>query len=258
MAQTIVGTSDFTEQPQRDHYEPGTGKVTTKTWLGPRENYDAVFDLLQASDPDTLDGVKGTPAEIVATYGPDESQVDIAIWELIPTPVDRPLATHPSFNTSGTQQEILEKIDKAVRAGVGQDTDWDTDYGLAGLNDYRNLLAKGTDSYRMWSYVVRRTYTSSLRETEQFDDTDAGLVVPWNSIPIPSTLKFAQPVYNRFDGVGAVVPVPIDQWLVSPATVRYERKKYTITKEWLGALGWYAILYSGGNALSTADGSTLG
>jgi len=45
---------------------------------------------------------------------------------------------------------------------------------------------------------------------------------------------------------------------VSPATVRYEKKRYTITKEWLGSLGWYTILYSGGSAASDADGTNLG
>ena len=152
----------------------------------------------------------------------------------------------------------LEQIDKTVAQGKSQKTDWDADYGLSGLNDYRNLKAKGTDAWRMWSYILRRTYSVAIADGDQFDDLDAGLVVSWASIGIPGTVKFGQPVYNKFDNNGPVSAVPIDQWLVNPATVRYERKRYTITKEWMGALNWYAILYSGGNAASTADGTNLG
>ena len=257
MAQKILGNQEFLEQPQQDTFEQGVGKTTVRSWKGGRDKYDAAFTTILALSPDTMSGVKGTPAEITATFLPADQAMDNAVWELIPTSVDRPLGTHPSFNTSGGLQEFLEDIDVAVAKGTGHDTDWDADSGYSGLNDYRNLKAKGTDSFRMWSFIVRRTISTSLAGLEQASDQDAGLVVDWSGIGIPVTVKFDQPYYNKWDG-DTVTPIAIDQWLTSPETVRYEKKRYTVTKEWLGSLGWYSILYSGGNALSTADGTNLG
>ena len=88
--QTVVGPEVFTEQPQRDRYTPGDGLITTRRWLGPRSQYDAKLQELIATEPDTLDGEKGKPAELVATYLPQDAAIDQAIWELIPVPQDRP------------------------------------------------------------------------------------------------------------------------------------------------------------------------
>lgn len=257
MAQSIVGPEEFTEQPQRDQYRQGEGRTTIREWHGPRSVYEAKWAEIEATSPETMDGVKGTPAVITATYLPLDPATDNAIWELLPQPVDRSIALHPSFNVSGAQQNYLEQIDKAITEGKGQDTDWDNISGLINLNDYRNLKAKGSDSYRIWAWVVRRTLTSSLANAEQANDTDGGNVVTWSAIPFPANIKFAQPVYNKWDGV-SVEPISINQWLTTPETVRYEKKMYTITKEWIGALGWYSILYNGGNAASDSDGSNLG
>ena len=260
MAQAVVGTNAFSEQPQTDTFEQGTGRTTVKIYRGPRELYEAKWTELEGTSPDSMSGKKGTPAEITATYLPVDSNVDTAVWELIPTAVDRPLATHPSFNTGSTQQAQIEAIDKAVAQGNSQNTDWDAKFGVTGLNDYRNLRAKGTDSFRMWSYVVRRTLTTSLASIESANDQDAGQVVTWGGIGIPGSIKFSQPVYNKFDAGGDPegTAIPIDQWLTTPETVRYERKMYTITKEWLGSLAWYSVLYPGGSAASTTDGTNIG
>jgi len=257
MAQIVLGVDDFTEQPQTDTFQQGTGRTTTKAWKGPRSKYEVTWAQAEATKPDSMSGTKGTPAEITATYLPLESASDLAVWELIPSPVDRPLASHPAFNITPSQLGWAEKIDKANREGRGSETDWDAESGSQNLNDYRNLVIKGTNAYRMWSYVVRSTITTSLASVDIFEDLDAGLVVDWSGIGIPSDVKFAQPVYNRWDGQNLEVKT-IDQWLVSPATVRYERQRYTITKEWYGALKWYSVLYNGGSATSGEDGSNVG
>jgi len=111
----------------------------------------------------------------------------------------------------------------------------------------------------MWTYTVRKTITTSLSGIEKFEDKDAGLVIPWAEIGIPDSVKFSQPVFNKWDGVELEDPdgTLVNEWLVSAATVRYERRRYTITKEWYGAVRWYKILYKGGTALSTEDGSNV-
>jgi len=260
MAQSVVGEFIFTEQPQQDTYQIGEGRTTTREWRGPRELYETKWAEVQSTSPDRMNGSAGTPGIITATYLPqDPPSNEDAIWELIPTPVDRPLASHPSFNISPSQIGWAEKIDKAISKGIASQTDWDAESGSVNLNDYRDLRIKGTDSYRAWSYIVRKSLTTSLAGIDKFEDQDAGLVVPWAGIGIPGTVKFAQPVYNKWDGTTpAPDPEPIDEWLVSPATVRYERKRYTITKEWYGALQWYKVLYNGGTADADQDGSNVG
>jgi len=262
MAQDLVGANVFTEQPSQESWTPATGLTTVRRWVGPRALFDSKRDeIIDVLAPDSLTGAKGTPAELVATFLQPEyggvSAEDSSTWELIPTPVDRPIATHPAFNTSGTSEAIREKIDKAIAEGRAHETDWDTDWGVPGMNEYRDLKAKGTTSYRIWSYVVRRTYTIPRNSIEEFADTDAGKVVAWGDIPFNEGVKFAQPVYNKWDG-STVETTSIDQWLVNPATVRYEFKRYTVTKEWYGAIGWYSVLYDGGNASSDSSGSNLG
>lgn len=261
MAQTVLGTNDFTEQPQQDSYQIGEGRTTTKEWHGPRDLYEVKWAEVEASKPDRMTGSKGTPAIINATYLPtDPPDDEEAIWELIPSPVDRPLSSHPAFNITPSQLGWTEKIDKAIREGRGHETDWDVVSGSQNLNDYRNLKAKGTDSYRMWSYTVRKTLVTSLAGVDKFEDRDAGFVVPWSQIGIPSTVKFSQPVWNKWDGTD-LETLDINEWLISPATVRYERGKYSIVKEWYGAMKWYKILYNvfqGGGADTDTDGSNLG
>ena len=257
MAQTVLGLDDFSEQPQTDTFQQGTGRTTTKSWKGPRAKYEQTWSSAEATQPDSMSGTKGTPAEITATYLPLDTSSDQTVWELIPSPLNRPLASHPAFNISPSQIGWAEKINKANREGRASETDWDGESGSQNLNDYRNLVIKGTNAYRMWSYVVRSTLSTSLANVDVFSDLDAGLVVDWAGIGIPSTVKFSQPVYNRWDGNGNQQQL-IEQWLVSPATIRYERQRYTITKEWYGALKWYSVLYNGGSATSSEDGSNVG
>jgi hypothetical protein len=66
-------------------------------------------------------------------------------------------------------------------------------------------------------------------------------------------VKWQQPYYNRWDGSNSD-PQRINEWMACPPTIRYRSKKYEITKEWIGAVKWFRIMYEGGGAGTTEDG----
>jgi len=254
MAQSYLGTG-WLEQPKKDKIEAGTGRTVVREWHGPRETYEDKLAEIVALQPDLLDGIRGTPGKITATFSPEASE-DSAIWELLPTPMDRPLATHPTFNTSDYSR-WTEEIDAAIRKGDGHKRDWNTESSYPNADDYYNLKSKGTDKWRNWSWVIRKSLTTSQESFVQADQEFVGRVVGYNEIGIPSTVKWSQPRFERWNGT-TLEPVYINEWLTQPPTVRYEKRKYTIVKEWLGAVKWYKILYYGGTALTTEDGNNVG
>lgn len=269
MAVTVLGAQTFTEQPSEMNKERGHGWVLTRTWKGPQvETNNFLIGEVVPLDPEKIMVTKGQPTTIKAEFPDDvnsgilagvsndplQEAEDEAIWELIPSALDKPLATHPAFAQSGVTPTVIELIEKAIRDGTACKTDWVAAFGVANMNDYRDLRVKGTDSWRAWSWTIRKTISVGEAVEVQAAQIDAQKIVAYNAIGIPATVKWAQPVLQLWDGVNVLPPQAIDEWMACPPQVRYNRKKYDIVKEWIGAWKWYKILYNGGTALSTESG----
>jgi hypothetical protein len=264
MAQSVVGANTFTEQPKSKKKALGRGWVTVRTWHGPRAMADEfISGSIIPIGPTSIDVTEGTPAVITATF-PDAEAIlssdplteaeDEAIWELIPAPLDKILATHPAFQQSGQTPTAIESIEKALRDGTATETDWNTLFGLANMNDYRNLRVKGVDSWRTWGWTIRKSISVGDAVLVAAEEVDTQKIVTYNQIGIPDDVKWSQPKYKIWDGVKAAEPKLIDEWMACPPTIKYSRKKYDIVREWIGAVKWYKIMYEGGTAETTEMG----
>jgi len=263
-AQTILGSATFTEQPQEKTKQQGQGWIVTRTWLGPKDNLDDfVSGTVLPLNPQDVDVSYGTPAVVRATF-PDligntlstdalQEAEDEAVWELIPMQLDKPLATHPAFAKSGSTPAIIERIEKAIREGTATETDWDTDFGVTNMNDYRNLRVKGTDSYRAWTWMIRKTIAIGKAVDLAAEEVNTQKIVTYNDIGLPSDVKWAQPKYQSWDGE-VITPYSINEWMATPPVIRWVKSKYEVTREWIGAVKWYSIMYQGGTAASDEAG----
>ena len=264
---TVIGANIFTEQPLSRSYRRGIGWVTIRKWAGPNDEtlIGAKEDDILLTAPESIRTQKGVVTFIEAEYPnvsggqafeEDTENEQNAIWELIPQEIDKPLATHPVFQESGLSVEFIEKIEKAIKEGVATETDWNTESGLIQCNNYRNLRVRGVESYRIWSHIIRKSFSSSRESLLKAAEANTQKVVTYDQIGLPTTVKWSQPGIRVWDGAAVVEPVPhlLNEWLVGPPTIRYEGKKFTISKEWVGAEKWYAILYEGGTALTTSNG----
>lgn len=273
MAQVVVGDSEFTEQPQEKRKQQGEGWVTIRTWKGPRASVDAFVNGTVANldpKPQSIDVVYGTPAVVRATIMDDDENSLIgggggdplteaeeeAVWELIPMQLDKALATHPAFveYNGAASVQVVELIEKALREGKAYETDWDDTWGTQNMNDYRNLRSKGVDSWRTWTWTIRKTLSIGKAVDLQAEEANTQKIVDYAEIGIPDDVKWAQPTYRKYDGVAAA-PQLINEWMAMPPTIRWVNRKYEVSREWLGAVKWYQILYEGGSALSTDAGN---
>jgi len=264
MTQSVLGQNTFIEQPKRKQRVAGRGWITIRTWRGPRSKIDDfITQSVSPLSPETIDVTESTPAVITATF-PDVETIlsvdplieaeDEAIWELIPSNIDKVLATHPAFQQSGMTPTAIESIEKALRDGTATETDWDAAFGLTTMNDYRNLRVKGVDSWRTWGWTIRKTISVGKAVQVQAEEANTQRIVTYNQIGIPATVKWGQPKYLPWNGVTPDQPKFINEWMASPPQIRFTRKKYEIVREWLGAVKWYKIMYQGGTALTTEDG----
>jgi len=250
----VVGANEFTEQPERRRYQSGQGWTRVRTWIGPKALADAKIAEIEVDQPDDINITKGVPCVIEASYAEETTTEDTSIWELIPSAMDKALATHPAFNTNSTSGIVLGLIEKDMRQGISYNVDYDTGYSSLNYNEYRDLRLRGVDSYRVWTWTIRKTTTTGRTALLQVDEADQQKVISYAAIGIPDDVKWAQPKMRVWNGSTPQDPVNINEWLVAPPSVRYERKKYTITKEWIGAAKWYKYLYEGGTADSNAYG----
>lgn len=270
---SVVGANTFTEQPKEKKYVAGEGWTTIRTWLGPRAQLDQfVVDVVAPKLPQNIDVSYGTPAIIKAEFAglPDDDgsldsgfpgssdavqeAEDNAVWELIPIQIDKPLATHPAFARSGQTPTVIEKIEKAIREGTATESDWDTDFGIANMNDYRNLRVKGTDSWRTWTWMIRKTIVIGRPVDLKAEEKNTQKIVQYGDIQVPDDVKWAQPEYRVWDGDVVTETKLIEEWMACPPVIRWTGKKYEVTREWLGAVAWYSILYEGGGASSEDAG----
>jgi len=249
----VLGVNAFTEQPERLRYQSGLGWVSTRSWKGPQALYNGFINEVMLEEPEDVTVTKGVPCTIEATYSQDQPGEEEIIWELIPSAMDKTLGSHPTFNTSGTSYKVMEIIERDIRNGTAGEIDYDAEWGIPNMNIYAQLRLKGVDSYRVWTFTIRKTTATSSGSTVQAQQDDAQKVVSYAQIGLPGDVKWVQPSMVVWDGTTAT-KTDIDQWLATPPTVRYEKKRYSITKEWIGATQWYKALYSGGKADADTDG----
>jgi hypothetical protein len=250
----VLGVNAFTEQPERRRFQQGIGWNRIRSWKGPQALYDAFIGEVLIDQPEDVSVTKGVPCTIEATYAEDDPSQEEVIWELIPSAMDKTLGSHPAFNTSSSTAEVIEQVEKDIRNGTAYQRDYDTEFTSLNMNDYAKLRLKGVDSYRVWTFTIRKTVTTARAATVKAEQADTQKVISYAQIGLPTDVKWVQPSMVEWAGSGTPSPIDIDQWLATPPTVRYEKKRYSITKEWIGAVEWYKILYYGGKAEATADG----
>ena len=257
----VLGANEFTEQPVDKQKLRSAGWKRVRSWLGPRALVDSfILTTIKPLNPAEIKIAEGTPTLVSALFGddpvlgsdPEQEAEDEAVWELIPSPLDKPLATHPAFGkyTGGaltTWAEEVEQIQAALRRGRALQQAWIMDNSA----EYAKLRARGVVSWRTWQWVVRKTISVGEEVDLQAEEVDTQKIVTYANIGIPATVKWAQPVFRKWDGVNAV-EIPIAEWMAAPPSISYTKGKYDIVREWIGAVAWYAILYEGGTA--AADG----
>lgn len=256
-----LGATGFQETPSRRRYERSRGWVTIRSWEGPPSELNSFANYVVGLDPLDINTNGGVPSRVEASFADDDDDddpvqqaEDTAIWELIPTEMDKPLGTHPAFSTTGACIDIIEQIEAAIKKGNATDTDWDQAEAEF-MNDYMNFRIKGVQSFRCWSYIIRKTISVGNEVELRAEEINTQKIIPYSEIGIPTDVKWAQPTLRWWNGRAAEVKsLPIEYWLAAPPTIKYSRKKYDVVKYWTGAVKWYATLYEGGTALSTADG----
>ena len=91
-------------------------------------------------------------------------------------------------------------------------------------------------------WIIRRTMTSSRTSTIKASDASTGTVVSYSALNIPAAVKWNQP--QAWDPVSNAL-VNVNEWYIKPVSIRYQRKKYEIMNEAIGAVKWSATLYGG-------------
>jgi len=155
---------------------------------------------------------------------------------------------------SGMTPGKMEQIDAAIRAGTSTNTDWGG--GISGffLNDYRNHKLRGIESWITFSYVIRKTITTTNATTLKLKFIQIpGTIITYNSIGVPSWAKFTQPkvhLFNADPGTPNVWSnIDLDQWMVKAPTQRWQKgkKAHELIQEYWGAVGYSSVLYEHGN-----------
>lgn len=256
-AETVQGATGFTEQPKKRTWQDGKGWFTTRSWEGPQSGVDAQVDTVKLLDPapDAIRYTYGVPAVIEADFsetGGTATTIDTedeasAVWELIAQPLEKDIRTHGYFNISGISTQMLEEVDNAIRRGTAGATDYDSLYSGMHLNSYRNHRLRGIEAYQSFSYIIRKTISTSKASTLDVDDVKPGQVVVFTTIGVPTTSKIQQPTIRLYEN-SAWTDKAINEWLVMAPTIRWTKstKRYDLVREWWGAEKWSQALYENG------------
>ena len=273
MAQTVLGTNAFIEQPKQRKYSLAAGWQTVRTWHGPRALSAAKEqEILDTLSPESIESTEGTPAIITATFpseggqsvNAEQVEKDNAVFELVKVDLDRPLMTHGYFNASAANATILEGIEDAIQHAEASAYR----VSIAGnqpMLDYLDLRLRGVESFWTYSWVIRcqlvTRSTSALRAAQ----TDVGKVHTYaeatGSLPVneeavvsSSRIKWDQPsIYHYTNYEEAAIygagwqTIPVNEWLKKAPEVRQfwqgSRRMYQISQEWQGAVSWSNVLY---------------
>jgi hypothetical protein len=165
---------------------------------------------------------------------------------LIPLEVEKLIETHPEFSAANGGQSMA-LAQKLIKEGKGTDTLFATDP----FKTYLQLKMAGVDSYLIWMYTIRKSYSIAKASVKKLTFPYAGQVISYNSIKVPQEVKWTRP--GTFMPGVTLVPaaftwVTFDQWLEHPAQIKWNErsKQYDISVEWTGAESWSKNFYSGG------------
>jgi hypothetical protein len=255
--ETVKGYNGFTITKQEKVFRVEAGWSLQKSYEGPQALADSFAADLITQGASQLNQSTGVPCVITAQfpltpsgYNEDQKARDEAIWELIPEPTEKLLASHPAFAAGSL---YIPEIDKAIATGdpaIYKPTpDWDTLYAGGGgkLNEYRDLRIAGVDSYQSGVWRVRMAMTVSRLSLITANFSTTWQIVSWSSIGVPSSAKFTQPSLWAWNG-SAFAATNINQWLDMGASVRWRKgiRKWEVSQEWVGAVQASGTLYSGG------------
>lgn len=277
----VKGTNGFTQQPSRNRYVAGRGWYEVQTWMGPNNDTlrTAKENDLIAAGAEEVESDEGWPTIITALfpsnavdYASISSDSDeTAEWSLEPFDLQKDLSTHGTFHGSAAAATALAAIDAEIKRGNGYDRDWTAEYpslgsGTNALTYYGKLRSMGVDSYLTHGFVLRAVETwdrGALYENGQrwLKSIQAGAVISWASIGVPSSAKISQPwvlIYvspiwgSPYSGSGWQ-RVPVGEWLAKPPAIRWARQgkvqKRQVVWEYVGAVGYSSTLYDGGSAV---------
>lgn len=283
----VIGATTFTQDGETHEYQRGRGWSIVRTYSGPLSALNAKEQELRAEGAYSISSTQGPVCRITARFsqesdvGGDGSDVDATIaeeqadWDLTPYDLQKELGTHGQFNQSASSPPVIARMNRAIKDGTIDDTDWETEYpGRGELDGYADLRAMGVTSWLTYGFRLRKTVITA--EDSVYGDIIqinneifSGKVVTWGDIGIPLTAKIAQPRVRHFVGAGvdnppagSTVPdgasnewayVYITEWLQKPLGVGYQRagkrRKRRYVQEWIGAVQWNALLYDGGTGL---------
>ena len=238
---TLLGSPGLTEQPSEQEYVPGKGWETVREWQGSEAAVDGyISQLLQfgyrlrrfrvegvtygveARVPDAQDGA--APAS-----NPEDDQLHT--WELVGNDLNKALFDHDNFIAlAAADQQTLRDI----RDGTIKHTDAAATALTGNAGKFRDLLAKGVQSFPVSQYVLRRTSIVNLTWSGEFVLTNVGKVYTSTTQletteGVPADLKFV---------------MPAGKWLKRTPTVRQERDgRWQANNEWWHADDASDVLY---------------
>ena len=258
---TVVGPSDFVEQPKRTDETDGI-ETTIREWQGPASGVeDKIDEIKEELSPDSISVEKSPRSVIIATFADVPLDVaamdpeDNAVWELIGQDLQKPLQVHPYYHTTDVAPSMIERADQMIRKGTAGSIDWDTEYGAAfHMQHYVSLRLFGIDSYIDFSYIIRKTYTFSneadFKAEFSMPKDIPGTVISWNDLVVPDRVKFEQPKVHHWDkNAEAWVDKLLVEWLVKSPNVKQQKrpKGWQLIREYWGAEAWAKYIYDGGS-----------
>lgn len=275
MAQIVLGTNGFTEQPIRRKYVDGQGWTTVRTFQGPRDLGDAkAEELITTLEPSDLDIVYGTPAEISVTV-PDpggqaqnlnDSEERAIVWNLRPVFVERALSSHGYFNESSSYAQTMQIIDDAIEHGEGESVRASI-AAVQNMVDYLDLRLRGVEAFTTYTWMMVCSIVTRKTGDLKSSMTNVGKVVSYseavgstpvnpNSTPISTSgIHWERPTirhYCNWEEAGVYgegwQDIPVNDWLKQPPDVQESRQNgrrvITLTQEYHGAVSFSKVLYN--------------
>lgn len=181
------------------------------------------FECYQQGGKYILDVYSASKIDGSTSDDDNEAQAN-PLWELEPEEIESDLKTHSAF--SGITANRFAILDAMIDAGTATSTSGASETE----NNYIKMRLKGTETFLLASYRLRRTWTVNSRSGLRASFT---LV---NHVDVPDV---AGALFNLGD-------IPEGEWLkMAPVVVKISKQKWEITQEWLWAEEWSALLYGG-------------
>lgn len=237
---TFIGIQDMIRQPDRREWAVGTGDQTIRTYIGPRDQADALkAQLITDGAIKVTQQDEGATSTVTATYPyvvadgvpPTTNAGQNITWELLGNDLNKDLRAHSALQpTTGTNEpaDITEAYAYISEGGKAEKASWCDKAKYI----YR-LLSKGTTEYVVTQFVLRKTTKVSAADGVTAALTNCNKVEAPTGVP---TALFQVPTEQ---GDGTI------EWLKKPPTVAYlGNGKYSIAQEWWAGK-WSQGLYGG-------------